>query len=92
MCTIFGGAGDVGAEQGGEGGFVELARGEAKDHLRGILFRGSEVIAIHFEEQHIPTSLTRTPGGTPSECGSLSGLKKGAIVRLSGARNTPKRC
>ena len=41
----------VGAEPGGEGGFVEGSGGEAEDGLCGGFFSGGETIAVRFEEE-----------------------------------------
>jgi hypothetical protein len=42
---------DIGAEPGGEGGFIECSGGEAQDGLRGGFFGGGETRAVYFEEE-----------------------------------------
>src|SRR5713226_8669509 len=42
---------DVGAEPGGEGGFVEGSGGEAEDGLCSGFLGGGEMIAVQFEEE-----------------------------------------
>lgn len=41
----------IGAEPGGEGGFVDCAGCEAEDGLGGGFLRGGEAVAVQFEEE-----------------------------------------